>query len=200
LGTNCSSFPIIKNIPLPAPIQDADVLITLNSRFMQDLVSSLFSHPIEFPLSGDPSDKMSDHFVVINKLKNLALQDSNRIIAGVSADLWFRVKKIKAKFAVPDLELVLVPMIVKKDTSFYLNFPSQLKFLQIKNVPTNISQCLANYVTDKGYLNKDSLDFTKFLALKIKNPLDTTANIAPKIGQATIVSDGKGYTISLKTD
>lgn len=197
-GLNCSQFPEVIVPSVPPHIENPDVTANFDSKFMTSVVSNLFDHPIEFPFTDDPSNGMSNHYFVVTGLKNLNIRDNNMINLGLSGDVWVRTKLFKTKLTLADLEVVINPKIQRKDTLFYLSFPAQIKFLDIKGLPETFDKCVADFVTNKGYLKYDSLDISKFLSLKIKNPFDTTVNIGPKFVESTIITDRNKARVQLK--
>jgi hypothetical protein len=197
-GLKCDRFPAVVQVH-PAAIEGADLSVAVNEKLVELIVGDLFSQPIEIPLSGDSTNSMSDHYIIVNRIRNMSLRADNMIDVGVAGDIWFRNHLLKTKLSVRDLELVISPFIVKKDTSFYFNFPAQITSLDIQGIPATMDICLANFISEKGYLNHDTLDITKSLAIRIANPLDTPYNIAPRIDQAQIISNNRNYRVVIKT-
>jgi hypothetical protein len=192
LGVDCHSFPSIKPLPLPSALGDTDLVVALNENFMENLVANIFNHSVEIPLSQDASSELSNEYIIINRLLNFHVRDNNHFEVGVAADLWYRTLHpipLKTRLRVTELNLVLTPTISRNKDSTWLELPAQIKTLRIEGVPQALGQCIANYVAGKGYLDRDSLDLTPTLTLHIKSPFDTTANIAPKIKQANILTD-----------
>jgi hypothetical protein len=191
---NCSTWPVIKEVPIVRDISNPDLTLSTQNDFMNNLITSIINKKVNVPLSNDSAEFMSNHYFSLSKINELSFGAGNIINLSIAGEIWFCTKIFKTKLTIKNFDLVMVPTILKKNNKFYIRFISQIKFMDIQDLATPIEKCLANYLNDRGILEVDPIDIDKFVAAEIKNPLDGIGNITPKVKNVNLVSDPKFYS------